>query len=141
MVKCQIFLYSGAARGRQTFISESVILRQITSDPPLLQTRTDCSAQVAAIGRANALHLNENFIFDFFKKVTLSVSGGEICFVNTEQFWFEHYPTRHKLRSVVLLAFFFKKALEWALWFRSGLEDRFLWFRRQIPVLFQLLPK
>ena len=41
--------------------------------------------------------------------MTLKVSGGEICSVNTKQFWFEHNPAGHKLRSVVLLAFFTRK--------------------------------
>ena len=44
------------------------------------------------MGRANSLNLIENLIFDF--KVCFDVSGGKLCFVNTDQFWFEHYPTR-----------------------------------------------
>ena len=39
----------------------------------------------------------------------LNASGGEICFVNTEQFWFEHYPAEYKLRSVAALSIFYKK--------------------------------
>ena len=37
------------------------------------------------------------------------VSGREICFVNIEQFWFEHHPAGQKLQSVVPLAFFIGK--------------------------------
>ena len=67
-------------------------------------------AQVAEVGCTSAfgLYLNRNLNLDFFffLKMTLNVAVGEIFSVNTEQFWFEHYPAGHRLRRVVPLAFF-----------------------------------
>ena len=51
-----------------------------------------------------------------------NVSGGEICFANNGQVWFEHYPAGHKLRSVVPTTFFAKKKQKVML---IGLETRF----------------
>ena len=58
------------------------------------------------MGHADALHLNENLMFDFFKLI-INVSDSEICLMNIKRFWFEH-----KLRSEVsALGSFYKKNL------------------------------
>ena len=64
------FLPSDAIRGIQDFIFPSVKLTQITSDLPSLQSWTvgfDTSHRDVP---ANALHPNENFIFEFFEDRT-----------------------------------------------------------------------
>ena len=62
-----MFLPSDAALGKQDFISELVKLRQITSDSPYCIIALFALAQVTKMGRANALHLNQIFIFNFFE--------------------------------------------------------------------------
>ena len=83
-------------------------------------------AQMAEMGRANALHLNKILILIFFLKTTLNASGGKINLVNPEQFWFEHYPTEHKLLIVEFLASFTEKEP----------RSRAQWLGRQIPAAF-----
>ena len=80
-------------------------------------------APVAEMGLVSASHLNEILIFDFFE-MTFSFSRGKIYSANTQQFWFEHYPAEHKLRSVVPLVFFKRKTLRSAVEL-SGLKNRF----------------
>ena len=62
--------------------------------------------------------------------MTLDDSGGENCYVNTEQFLFELYSAGQKLRSVVLLAFSKKK---------NKLRSRAQWFKREIPAAIFIL--
>ena len=56
--------------------------------------------------------------------MTFNLSDDEICFVNTEEFWFEHCPAKLKVLCVVPLAYFNRKKL----------KSKAQWFDREIPV-------
>ena len=55
-------------------------------------------AQMAEIGPRQRFTPKKFLIFDFFEDDAQRF----------QQFWFEHYPAEHKLRSVVPLAVFYK---------------------------------